>query len=262
MGTNNGSNGLQPRRLRGREHLHRRGRARERVAVLQTPSTFLSAMACAGAAGAGMHGARTWSPPRTGRRARAVSTALQGARPHPGRGPHGLHARAAGRAVGAAVHDPQGTGRSRAPTGSGHRTSPPRSDSEDLVCGDPPELTDFGMRRWQSSFRKGRDLAAILVAGVVGLRVADPARRLHAGLLHWRHGGQDGVASRPGHLGPPRAALSLSLAPASGAGAATATPSGTHPSFPPRPRRGCCDAHGHVPWRPVTTGQCAPGRSP
>lgn len=103
------------------------------------------------------------------------------------------------------------------------------------MCGDPPELTDFGMRRWQSSFRKGRDLAAVLVAGVVGLRVADPARRLHAGLLHWRHGGQDGVASRPGHLGPPRAALSLSLAPATGAGAATATPSGTHPSFLPPP---------------------------
>lgn len=105
------------------------------------------------------------------------------------------------------------------------------------MCSDPPELTDFGMRRWQSSFRKGRDLAAVLVAGVVGLRVADPARRLHAGLLHWRHGGQDGVASRPGHLGPPRAALSLSLAPASGAGAATAMPSGTHPSSPPAPSR-------------------------
>lgn len=65
------------------------------------------------------------------------------------------------------------------------------------------------MRCRQSGFRKGRDLAAVLVPGVVGLRVADPARGLHAGFLHWRQGRtrQHGLAAPPPatqavHLGP------------------------------------------------------------
>lgn len=44
--------------------------------------------------------------------------------------------------------------------------------------------TDFGVSRWQRSFRKRGDLAVVLVTGVVGLGVTDPARLLHVGVLN------------------------------------------------------------------------------
>lgn len=50
-------------------------------------------------------------------------------------------------------------------------------------------LTYLGMSRWQRSFRERRNLTAVLVAGVVGLRMADPARRLHARFLDYRERG-------------------------------------------------------------------------
>lgn len=60
-------------------------------------------------------------------------------------------------------------------------------------------LTYFGMRRWQCGLRERCDLAAVLITGVVGLRVADPARRLHARFLHCaeRCHARDPAAVRP-----------------------------------------------------------------
>lgn len=59
-----------------------------------------------------------------------------------------------------------------------HRTASP-----DLGSG-LPSLTYFGMRRRQCGLGERCDLAAVLITGVVGLRVADPARGLHARFLH------------------------------------------------------------------------------
>lgn len=67
-------------------------------------------------------------------------------------------------------------------------------------------LTYFGMRRWQCGLRERCDLAAVLITGVVGLRVADPARRLHARFLHCAERGATPVTPlQCVQLGSPRA---------------------------------------------------------
>lgn len=67
---------------------------------------------------------------------------------------------------------------------------------------DSCKLTYLGVRGWQCGLWEGCDLAAVLIARVVGLGVASPARGLHASLLHCGEKGtarshQRGTVERP-----------------------------------------------------------------
>lgn len=74
--------------------------------------------------------------------------------------------------------------------GAQHSPLRPESPSPDAILragahahGVPP-LTYFGVRCWQRSLWKRCDLTAVLIPGVVRLRVAHPAGWLHTSFLH------------------------------------------------------------------------------
>ena len=104
-------------------------------------------------------------------------------------------------------------------TGKTHTKPTPLGSCIFTGCSEAPSLrvrasrqpTYFGMRRWQCSFWKWRDLTAVLVARVVGLRMADSAGGLHPCLLYCRgQKGRDSLLTWP-RPHQPRVALAVAV---------------------------------------------------